>query len=155
MSRRGRKRSRPGNPSSGTDTAANRPAERIGHEQPGAVLRGPPVTITCACGQKHAVPYGDVWTCDECGRTWDTGQIPRAEYEAIRRITWRFRLLPIVFGLLLATAALFFIVTDNYLSVFVLLPLSLMVWFTFLRGAHRRRFRAALADRRRWRLDGQ
>jgi hypothetical protein len=133
----------------------SRPAERIGHEAPGSVLRGPPVTITCACGQKHSVPYGEVWTCEGCGRTWDTGQIPRAEYEAIRRITWKFRLLPIVFGLLVATAALFFILTGNAISVFVLLPLSLMVWFTFLRGAHRRRYRAALADRQRWRLDGR
>jgi hypothetical protein len=123
------------------------------HEEPGVIRRGPPITITCTCGEKRALPYGDTWTCDQCGHHWDTNQIPREEYDAIRRITWRFRLLPIVFGLLVASLAAFFIVTDNATSVFVLLPLSLMVWFTFLRSAHRRRYRAALADRRRWHLD--
>jgi hypothetical protein len=113
----------------------------VSHEEPGSVLRGPPITITCACGEKRSLAYGVAWTCDGCGRTWDTSQIPREEYAAIRRITWRFRLLPIVFGLLVATAALFFILTGNSTSVFVLLPLSLMVWFTFLRTAHRRRYR--------------
>jgi hypothetical protein len=114
------------------------------------VLRGPPITLTCSCGAREKVAYGAGWTCPDCGRTWDTSSIPRTEYLAIRRITWRYRLLPVVLGLLVATAAAFFVLTGNGTSVFVLLPLSLMVWFTFLRGAHRRRYLAALADRRRW-----
>jgi hypothetical protein len=132
-------------------TATSDPAARkLGHESPGAVLRGPPITLTCPCGAREKVAYGASWTCGECGRTWDTSSIPREEYQAIRRITWRYRLLPIVLGVLVASVAAFFVVTGNATSVFVLLPLSLMVWFTFLRGAHRRRYLAALADRRQW-----
>jgi hypothetical protein len=134
--------------------AAPEPAgERIGHESPGSILRGPPITLTCSCGAREKVAYGAAWACPECGRTWDTSSIPREEYDAIRRITWRFRLLPIALGLLVATAALFFVLTGNGTSVFVLLPLALMVWFTYLRTAHRRRYLAAIADRRRWTLD--
>jgi hypothetical protein len=128
---------------------------KIGHEEPGTVLRGPPIAITCACGRRQAVRYGDAWTCPDCSRVWDTSDVPREDYEEIRRITLRFRVLPVVLGLLVATVALFFILTGNGTAVFVLLPLSLMVWFTFLRDAHRRRYRAALAQRRRWRLDSR
>jgi Flp pilus assembly protein TadB len=86
---------------------------------------------------------------------WDTTDIPRGEYEEIRRITLRFRALPAALGLVVASAAALFVATGNLVAVFVLLPLSLMVWFTYLRDAHRRRFRAALAERQRWRLDSR
>ena len=33
--------------------------ERLGHEQPGAVLGGPPITITCECGEKRELKYGE------------------------------------------------------------------------------------------------
>ena len=129
--------------------------ERLGHEAPGTVLRGPPVTLTCACGQRQPVRYGEAWTCPECSRQWDSADIPREDYEAIRRITLRFRALPVVLGLLVASVALFFILTGNASAVFVWLPLSLIVWFTYLRDAHRRRYRAALAQRQRWRLESR
>lgn len=129
--------------------------EKIGHEEPGTVLRGPPIAITCACGHRHSLRYGDVWTCPDCERVWDTSDIPREEYEAIRRITLRFRALPVALGLLVATLALFFVLTGNSGAVFVLLPLALIGWFSYVRGAHRRRYRAALADRQRWRLQGR
>jgi hypothetical protein len=128
---------------------------KIGHEEPGTVLRGPPIAITCACGRRQSVRYRDAWICPDCSRVWDTSDVPREDYEAIRRITLRFRVLPVVLGLLVATVALFFILTGNGTAVFVLLPLSLMVWFTFLRDAHRRRYRAALAQCQRWRLDSR
>jgi hypothetical protein len=50
------------------------------------VLR-PPITITCECGAVARVPHGTRWTCDACGRTWDTNQIPRDEYDALVRST--------------------------------------------------------------------
>jgi hypothetical protein len=128
---------------------------KIGHEEPGTVLRGPPIAITCACGRRQSVRYRDAWICPDCSRVWDTSDVPREDYEAIRRITLRFRVLPVVLGLLVATVALFFILTGNGTAVFVLLPLSLMVWFTYLRDAHRRRYRAALAERQRWRLNSR
>jgi hypothetical protein len=126
--------------------------ERIGHERPGAVLRGPPIALTCECGEKCDLAYGEEWTCESCGRRWDTNQIPTEQYEAIRRTQLRFRVLPVVYGLVVAGTALFFILTGNTFSVFILLPLTLMLWFYFLRPVHRRRYRRAIAELPRWEL---
>jgi hypothetical protein len=121
-------------------------------EQPGVILRGPPITVTCECGERRELAYGDRWTCEQCGRTYDSNRIPREEYEVIRRTQLRFRALPAAFGVLVASVALFFILTHNTFSVFFLLPVALGVWFVFLRPVHRRRYRAAIADLPRWEL---
>jgi len=126
--------------------------ERLGREAPGAVLGGPPISVDCECGERRDLRYGEAWTCERCGRTWDTADIPREQYEVIRRTQLRFRMLPIAVGVLVATAALFFIATGNFFSLFILLPLSTMVWFFFLRPVHRKRYRRAIADLPRWEL---
>ena len=56
------------------------------------------------------------------------------------------------FGALVATVALFFILTGNTFSVFLLLPVSLTFWFVFVRPIHRRRYREAVKDLPRWQL---
>jgi hypothetical protein len=128
------------------------PRERLGREQPGAILRGPPITVTCECGERHDLAYGDRWTCERCGRAYDSNRIPRAEYDVIRRTQLRFRVLPVALGLAVLALAVFFTLTDNVFSVFFLLPVGLMAWFVFLRPLHRRRYRAAIARLPRWDL---
>ena len=46
-------------------------------------MREPPITITCDCGALGYVPYGERWQCEKCGKTWDTSQIPRAEFDSL------------------------------------------------------------------------
>jgi hypothetical protein len=128
------------------------PRERLGHEQPGAVLRGPPIAVSCECGEKRDLRYGEAWTCERCGRRWDTTQIPAQQYQVIRRTQLRFRVLPVLYGLLVAGAALFFLLTGNLFSLFIVLPVGTMAWFFFLQPVHRRRYRRAIADLPRWRL---
>jgi hypothetical protein len=132
------------------------PRERLGREKPGAVLRGPPITITCECGGSEKVPHGERWTCESCGRSYDTSRIPREEYDVIRRTQLRFRALPIAIGLVVVALGIFFSLTGNTVSVFILLPMALVAWFTFIRPAHRRRYRKAIAELPRWdlRADG-
>ena len=60
-----------------------------------------------------------------------TNQIPVDQYDAIRRTQLRFRVLPVVYGVVVASAALFFMLTGNVFSVFVLLPLSMMLLVLF------------------------
>jgi Flp pilus assembly protein TadB len=98
------------------------------------------------------VRYGDSWTCDDCHRTWNTSRVPSGEYDQIRRMQLRFRLLPIALGLLVVAVAAFFTLTGNARGVFVLLPIALIVWFVFLRPSHRRRYRKAIAERQKWRI---
>jgi len=126
--------------------------ERLGREKPGAILRGPPITVGCECGVKHELDYGERWTCDGCGRAYDSNRIPREEYELVRRTQLRFRVLPVCLGLLVLALAVFFTLTGNVFSVFFLLPLALMLWFVFLRPAHRKRYRRAIAELPRWNL---
>lgn len=126
--------------------------ERLGREAPGTVLRGPPIAVTCECGTKEDLRYGDAWTCEQCGRRWDTTQIPREQYEAVRRTQLRYRALPVGLGALVAALAIFFTLTGNVFSVFFLLPIALTTWFVFLRPMHRKRYRAAISDLPRWEL---
>lgn len=121
-------------------------------EAPGSVTKGPPITVTCECGECHELFYGERWQCPSCGRSYDTAAIPREEYERVRDTQRRFRVLPVVYGLAIAALAIFFTLTGNVFSVFVLLPLGTMIWFFFIRPAHRRRYRAAIADLPRWNL---
>ena len=128
---------------------------RLGREEPGSVLRGPPITLTCECGEKRNLRYGEQWQCERCGKRWDTGQIPAEAYDAIRRLQWRFRIMPIALGLVVAALAIFFTLTGNIFNVFVLLPLAMMIWFVFLRPTHQRRYRQAISDLPRWELRPQ
>lgn len=129
-----------------------REREPLGHEEPGWVLRGPPISVTCECGAKRDLQYGEAWACETCGKRWDTRQIPAEQYDVIRRTQLRFRVLPVVFGLVVTATAMFFTLTGNVFSVFVLLPLAMMTWFFFVRPAHRRRYRRAIAGLPRWEL---
>ena len=64
------------------------------HERPGSVFRGPPITLTCECGEKRDLSYGERWECEKCGRTWDTGRIPHEQYDAIRTVSYTHLTLP-------------------------------------------------------------
>jgi hypothetical protein len=142
MGRRARRR-----PEEETPTT---PVDR--REAPGAVLKGPPISVQCECGVKHDVEYGDSWTCEQCGRTWNTTQIPAEEYARIRQLQLRYRVVPVAMGLIVAAIAIFFSLTGNVFSVFFLLPVGLMTWFIVVRPVHRKRYRAAIANLPRWDL---
>ena len=79
-------------------------------------MRKPPITITCDCGAAGNTAYGKRWDCGECGRSWDTKQIPEEEYTALLRSVNRYRLLTV--GPPLVAAA-------------VLLPLAAVVGIQF------------------------
>jgi hypothetical protein len=114
-------------------------------------MRGPPITIQCECGEAQHVPYGERWTCERCGRTWNTAQIPEEEYRALMRDMRNLRLsvvgvalaLAVIFGLL----ALF--VSE---SLFLLLPVVLAAWFILYMPAWRRRVRRRARDVPKWDL---
>jgi hypothetical protein len=56
-------------------------------------VRELPITLQCDCGKIAGVGYGERWTCPDCGKTWDTSQIPRAEYDRLLGSVRRYRLL--------------------------------------------------------------
>jgi hypothetical protein len=119
------------------------PAARV----PRAVRRGPPITLTCECGERRDLRYGERWRCESCGRTWDTNHIPLAEYAAIRRTQVRYRIFPVVSGLLLLAAVLLFFFAGRAFGALLLLPLGLSMWNMFMRPVYKRRYRQALIDK--------
>jgi hypothetical protein len=125
---------------------------RYGGETPGAVTKGPPITVTCECGERHELFYGERWTCPACHRAYDSRQIPEHEYAQIRQLQLRYRALPIALGLAVAALAIFFTLTDNFIGVFFLMPIALVAWFVFIRPTHRKRYRAAIAELPQWDL---
>ena len=71
---------------------------------------------------------------------------PAGAVSGIRNTQLRFRVLPIAYGLGVLALAMFFTLTGNNFSVFILLPLAVMFWFDFVRPFHRRRYRRAIAE---------
>ena len=128
------------------------PRLRMGSETPGTITKGPPITVSCDCGARKELFYGERWTCPDCGRAYDSGQIPAEEYREIRRLQMRYRAVPIALGIAVALIAIVFTLTDNVVGVFFLMPVALIVWFVFIRPTHRKRYRAAIADLPRWDL---
>ena len=125
---------------------------RFGSETPGAVTKGPPITVTCECGERRELFYGERWTCPICGRAYDSRQIPEHEYAQVRRLQLRYRAVPIALGLAVAALAIVFTLTGNVAGVFFLMPVALVAWFVFIRPTHRRRYRAAISELPRWDL---
>jgi hypothetical protein len=125
---------------------------RFGEETPGSVTKGPPITVTCECGERHELFYGERWTCAVCGRAYDSGQIPADEYAQIRRLQLRYRAVPIALGLTVAALAIVFTLTGNVVGVFFIMPVALIAWFVFIRPTHRKRYRAAIAELPHWDL---
>jgi hypothetical protein len=121
-------------------------------EHPGAIVKGPPITLTCECGAKRELAYGQRWECETCGRTWDTSRIPVEQYQQIRKLSLRYRSVPVILGAVVAVLAIFFTLTGNIFGVFFLLPVALITWFVFLRPLHRKRYRAAIKTLPRWEL---
>lgn len=114
-------------------------------------MRRPPITITCDCGERKSVSYGERWQCERCERRWNTQQIPADEYEGLLRRTRRLRLE--VLGFVLAVAAVFvpLIVLVNERFIF-LAPMAAFAWIFLGVPAWRRRARRVAQTSPRWKL---
>jgi Flp pilus assembly protein TadB len=123
------------------------PEQTAGAKLPRAVRLGPPITLTCECGTKRDLPYGERWRCESCGRTWDTNRIPIDEYAAIRRTQVRYRLLPVLSGVLMLVAVLLFVIAGRAFGAILIVPLGLSMWNMFMRPLYKRRYRKALTER--------
>jgi hypothetical protein len=120
---------------------------------PRSVRRGPPITLTCECGEKRYLRYGDRWTCEECGRTWDTARIPVEQYAAIRRTQLRFRRVPLTISVLALICVVAFIIVGKALGGLLLVAVVATTWSMFFRPLHRRRYREALAQLPTWQIE--
>lgn len=115
-------------------------------------MQGPPITIRCDCGVAKLVRYGDAWECPDCGRRWNTAQIPAAEYEGLLRRLHRYKveLLSITLAVLVVFLPLIVFVDQSFVFLAALAAFALV--FGYL-PFWRRRIRRAAADAPRWELE--
>ena len=94
-------------------------------------MRAPLITISCDCGASTEVAYGDRWTCGTCGKSWDTNQIPAADYDALVQGVRRYRLLvlgpPLVLAAILMPLAAIVGIQYAFLLFILLMGYALLV----------------------------
>lgn len=114
----------------------------------------PPITLTCDCGTRGHVAYGERWTCPECGRSYDTSAIPAEEYDALQAGLRRYKWLTI--GPPLALAAILIpatVLLDDLRYAFLLFILVVaygLLVLPHLRGRASDKVRSLTA---RWHLE--
>ena len=124
---------------------------RVEREAPGAILRGPPIAVTCECGAKKDLAYGETWTCEECGRRWNTEQIPAEEYRALSDAIKRYQRQSILFAaVMLAIFIPLVVLVDVRLGVTGLI--LFFAWAFLVRPRMRRRLLDKVRSGPRWQL---
>jgi Flp pilus assembly protein TadB len=124
-----------------------------GADLPRSVRRGPRITLTCRCGERQYVNYGELWTCEKCGRRWNTLRIPVEQYAAIRRTQLRYRRVPMVISLLAMACIVVFIALGKAFGGLILVAFGATAWSMFVRPMHKRRYRRALAELPSWEIE--
>jgi hypothetical protein len=120
---------------------------------PRSIRRGPLITISCKCGESERLHYGERWTCEKCGRTWDTRKIPLEEYAELRRTQLRYRRVPILISTLSLVCIVAFIIAGKALGGLLLVAFGLTGWSMFVHPFHKRRYREKLARLPTWDIE--
>lgn len=121
-------------------------------QPPTVVRRGPKITVACPCGERRYLSYGERWTCERCGRRWDTNQIPLKQYAALRATQLRYRRVPLAIGVVALACIVAGVVVGKALGGVIIVAIVATTWSMFFRPIHRRRYRSALADLPSWSL---
>jgi hypothetical protein len=115
-------------------------------------VRGPKITVSCRCGEKRYLSYGERWTCESCGRTWDTRQIPAEQYAAIRATQLRYRRIPLVISVVALACIVAGVLVGKALGGLIVVAIAATTWSMFFRPIHSRKYRKALAQLPTWTL---
>lgn len=115
-------------------------------------MRQPPIAITCECGTAHEIPYGERWTCETCGRTWNTAQIPQDEYEALLRPVRGYRMLVLGPPLALTATLMPLAILNDVRFAFLLFVLVMGFAFLVVPQLRRRASERVLDSTPRWAL---
>lgn len=114
-------------------------------------VKGPPITVRCDCGHVRAVPYGEAWSCEDCGRRWNTGQVPAEQYEAILERIRRFKIQAVRGGMVIAGVCVFLSIVVQP-SILLLLPVALAIWYMWFWPRRRKEMREFARSSPTWNL---
>jgi uncharacterized protein (DUF983 family) len=120
-------------------------------------MAAPRITLRCDCGNSEAlVAYGERWTCESCGRTYDTSGIPAADFAAIQAMRRRYRIIGYAGAILVAAFMLLLALTAQPFQLFIGLPFILLLWFTYVRPVMRSRYMRRVGElQRTWTLKAE
>jgi hypothetical protein len=119
---------------------------------PRSIRHGPRITLDCDCGERRYLRYGERWTCESCGKTWDTSRIPLDQYAAIRATQLRYRRVPIAICAAALVCVVAFIIVGKALGGLILIAVAATTWNIFFRPIYKRRYRAALEKLPIWKI---
>jgi hypothetical protein len=114
-------------------------------------MRGPPIHVICDCGEERDLSYGETWTCERCGKRWNTQQIPLEEYQGLTRELRRLRFATIGLAVLVVAVLLPLVFFVNEALLF-LVPILLAMGAILLGPLWKKRVRRLVAERPRWEL---
>jgi hypothetical protein len=114
------------------------------------MAKPPPIRITCDCGEEESVAYGETWACD-CGRRWNTAQIPATAYEGRRRRMRRLELEILGFALVVLVVFVPLVLFVDSAFLFAGLVVA-AAWMFLYMPFWRRRVRDAAREAPRWEL---
>lgn len=115
-------------------------------------MRGPPIRVTCECGEVRSLSYGERWECEQCGRRWNTEQIPAEEYRGLMRDLRRYRLETIVAAVAILAVLIPLAVFVSESLIFMI-PILLAVGAILYGPFWKRKVRRRIAERPRWELE--
>ena len=118
-----------------------------------SLARGPKITLNCECGEQRYLSYGERWTCESCGRTWDTSRIPVEQYAAIRSTQLRYRRVPLAISFVALMCVVAGVVAGKAFGGLLVVAIAGTTWSMFFRPMHRRKYREALAELPTWQLE--
>ncbi len=122
-------------------------------ELPRSIRRGPKITIACECGEKRYLQYGERWSCEKCGRTWNTRRIPLEEYAELRRTQLRYRRVPLIVAAVSLLCVIAFIVIGKALGGLLIVAFAATSWSMFGHPFYKRRYREQLAKVPSWKIE--
>ena len=120
---------------------------------PRSIRNGPRITLTCRCGEKTYVKYGEHWTCPRCGLGWNTRRIPLEQYAALRQAQLRYRRVPMAIALVSLACVVAFLVAGKPFGGLILVAFAVSAWSMFARPLHKRKYRRALAELPSWEIE--
>jgi hypothetical protein len=109
--------------------------------------------LTCKCGERRDLRYGERWICEKCRRSWSTSRIPIEQYAEVRRVQLRLRRIPLVVSVLSLVCVITFIAMGKAFGGLVLVAFAATAWSMFLRPLHKRRYRNAIAKLPSWEIE--
>jgi hypothetical protein len=116
-------------------------------------VKAPAITLRCDCGNQGRAAYGERWECSECGRSYDTSQIPQDDYGQITALDRRYRMVSWTIVAMLAALVLLAALTQQIIATFAGLAVVLLGWFLFIKPlVHRRHKGAVRSLTRSWEL---